>query len=396
MVMNLGLNPLTSPEARDNPYPFFAMARQMMPVLRLEQFGVWSAFLYEDCRNILRDSKRFSSSFIRRMPEGQARPRPSMLNSDPPRHTRLRELVNKAFTPRMVAQLEPRVRSITDELVDAVLPTGSMDLIDDLAYPLPVIVIAEILGVPPSDRAKFKHWSDTLVATLGAGFSTTPDRAPTETIQELNEYFTRVIEQRRQEPREDLISALLAAELDGEKLTHEDLLGFCVLLLVAGNETTTNLIGNAVRCLLEHPDPFERLRSDPSLWGSAVEEVLRYRSPVQATIRMAAEDVELRGKTIKEGEPIVVWLASANRDAAEFPDPDRFDITRQPNRHLAFGLGIHFCLGAPLARQEANIALKTITRRLPRLRRADDGKLEPLEGFIMNGLMHLPLAFDAA
>jgi cytochrome P450 len=205
-----------------------------------------------------------------------------------------------------------------------------------------------------------------------------------------------VIEQRRQEPREDLISALLAAELDGEKLTHEDLLGFCVLLLVAGNETTTNLIGNAVRCLLEHPEPFERLRRDPSLWGSAVEEVLRYRSPVQATIRMAAEDVELRGKTIKEGEPIVVWLASANRDAAEFPDPDRFDITRQPNRHLAFGLGIHFCLGAPLARQEANIALKTITRRLPRLRRADDGKLEPLEGFIMNGLMHLPLAFDAA
>ncbi len=400
MAMNFGMgglaaNPLASPEARENPHPFYAMARQAMPLLYLEQQGLWNAFLYEDCRTILRDARRFSSDFSRRLPpDDPRRERPGMLNSDPPRHTQLRDLVNKAFTPRMIAQLEPRIREIAGDLLDAVMPAGRIDLVNDLSYPLPVIVIAEILGVPAADRANFKRWSSEIVASLGAGVSMDASTVPMQTIEELRAYFTAIIEQRRAEPREDLISALIAAEIDGQHLDVQELLNFCILLLVAGNETTTNLIGNAVRCLLEHPESFDRLRAQPELWQPAIEEVLRFRSPVQATVRTATEDVELRGKTIRAGQAIVVWLASANRDPAEFPDPDRFDVTRQPNRHLAFGLGIHFCLGAPLARLEAKLVLEAVGRRLPNLRRLDGGKLDPVPGFIMHGVRSLPLVFD--
>ncbi|HZQ36355.1 MAG TPA: cytochrome P450, partial [Dehalococcoidia bacterium] len=300
-------------------------------------------------------------------------------------------------------QLAPRIREITDELLAAVAPAGRTDLIADLAYPLPVIVIAEILGVPPKDRAAFKRWSDVVVAGLGTGVSSerenggmTPRELPMATIEEMRAYFDAVVDARQREPQVDLISALLAAEVAGEKLSREEILTFCILLLVAGNETTTNLIGNAVRTLLEHPDPFARLRAEPALWPAAVEEVLRYRPPVQATVRQAVEDVEIHGETVKAGQPVIVWLASANRDASEFPDPDVFEITRTPNRHLSFGHGIHFCLGAPLARLEAAIALEEIGRRLPDLRRADDAPLEQVPGFIMHGVKHLPLEFTPA
>jgi cytochrome P450 len=396
VVMGLGANPFESPAVRDSPHPFYAMGRQMQPLFFMEGPGIWNAFLYEDCRAILRDPKRFSSEVQRSIPAELQRSKPSMLNTDPPRHTQLRELVNKAFTPRMIARLEPRIRKITDELLDAVAQTGSIELIDDLATPLPVIVIAEILGIPPADRVRFKHWSGAIVATLGTGLSAGPQDIPMGMINELRAYFTEIIDRRRTEPREDLISALLAAEIDGEKLSLDDLLSFCILLLVAGNETTTNLIGNGVRCLLEFPDQLERLRENPALWPAAVEEILRYRSPVQATVRLAMEDVKLRGKTIRSNQAVVVWLASANRDPAEFPDPDRFDAGRQPNRHLAFGLGIHFCLGAPLARREAVIALPEILRRLPDLRLTGTEALEPIPGFIMHGVKHLPLAFTPA
>ncbi len=396
MVMGMGASPFESPAVRDNPHPFFAMGRQMQPLMFMDPPGIWSAFLYEDCRVILRDPKRFSSEMQRVAPPEMQRQSPSMLNADPPRHTQLRELVNRAFTPRMIARLEPRIRQITDELLDAVARSGRIDLIDDLATPLPVIVIAEILGIPPADRARFKHWSDAIVATLGTGVTMGPQDVPLGVIDELRAYFTEIIEQRRVAPREDLISALLAAEIAGEKLTLEDLLSFCLLLLVAGNETTTNLIGNGVRCLLDFPEQSERLEREPALWPSAIEETLRYRSPVQATIRLAAEDVELRGKTIRAKQAVVVWLASANRDPAEFSEPDRFDVGRQPNRHLSFGLGIHFCLGAPLARLETAVALPEILRRLPDLRRLSDEALEPLPGFIMHGVRHLPLAFTPA
>ncbi len=400
--MVTGTNPLLSPENLDNPYPLYALARQLQPFAYRPEIQAWNAFLYEDCRAILRDPRRFSSDFQRTLPPAERRPA-SILNLDPPRHTQLRELVNRAFTPRMVQQLRPRIREITDELLAAVEQTGETDLIADLAYPLPVIVIAEILGVPPEDRAAFKRWSDVVVAGLGTGVTSerenggmTPRELPLETIEEMRAYFDSVVDARQREPRSDLISALIAAEVAGEKLTREEILTFCILLLVAGNETTTNLIGNAVRTLLEHPDAFARLRAEPALWPSAVEEVLRYRPPVQATVRQATEDVAIHDATVKAGQPVIVWLASANRDAGEFPNPDSFEIARTPNRHLSFGHGIHFCLGAPLARLEAAIALDEIGRRLPELRRADGSPLEQVPGFIMHGVKHLPLRFTPA
>ncbi len=400
--MVTGTNPLMSPENLDNPYPLYAMARQFQPFGYRPELQAWNAFLYEDCRTILRDPKRFSSDSQRNLPRAERQPT-SILNLDPPRHTQLRELVNRAFTPRMVQQLVPRIRAITDELLAAVEPAGSIDLISDLAYPLPVIVIAEILGVPAEDRADFKRWSDVVAASLGTGVpiereegGTSPRDVPDQTIKEMSAYFGTVVDARQREPRQDLISALIAAEVEGEKLSRDEILIFCILLLVAGNETTTNLIGNAVRTLLEQPDAFARLRAEPATIPTAVEEVLRYRPPVQATVRIATAATELRGETVQAGQPVIVWLASANRDAKEFPDPDRFDITRTPNRHLSFGQGIHFCLGAPLARLEATIALAEIGRRLPNLRRVDAAQLEQVPGFIMHGVKHLPLLFDAA
>jgi cytochrome P450 len=378
---------------RDNPYPYYAMARQMAPVLYNDQIGAWNVFGYEDCRAILRNPGIFSSdasNFI----EGINRERQSMLGADPPRHTQLRGLVNLAFTPRRVAALEPRIRAIADEILARVIPTGQMDLVEDLSYPLPVIIIAELLGIPPEDRAVFKRWSDEIVSRLGTDVG--PNQEIPEDMltlqQEFSAYFEVQIERHRGEPKDDLIGALLKAEIDGSKLTTDELLPFCILLLVAGNETTTNLIGNAVRCFLDFPAELERVRADLSLVPLAVEEVLRFRSPVQATIRFALEDTELGGQTIRRGQRAVLWLAAANRDAAEFPEPDRFEAGRQPNRHLAFGLGIHFCLGAPLARLEAKVAIEELIRRIPSFRRSDAAPLEPVEGFIMHGVKHLPLA----
>ncbi|HLZ70280.1 MAG TPA: cytochrome P450 [Dehalococcoidia bacterium] len=398
--MVAGTNPLMSPENLDNPYPLYALARQFEPFSFQPEMQAWNAFLYEDCRAILRDPRRFSSDFQRNLPPAE-RATTSILNLDPPRHTQLRELVNRAFTPRMVQQLAPRIRAITDELLAAVEPSGRTDLIHDLAYPLPVIVIAEILGVPPEDRADFKRWSDVIAASLGTGLGAEGEdeamgarEVPEQTITEMSAYFGAVVDAREREPRQDLISALIAAEIEGQKLTRDEILTFCILLLVAGNETTTNLIGNAVRTLLEQPAALARLRAGATLWPSAVEEVLRYRPPVQATVRLTTEDTELRRQAMKAGQVVIVWLASANRDADEFPNPDTFDIARSPNRHLSFGQGIHFCLGAPLARLEAAIALDEIGRRLPNLRRADAAPLEQVPGFIMHGVKHLPLAFD--
>lgn len=396
------INPLMSPEHSDNPYPLYAQARRIEPFAYRPEMQAWNAFLYEDCRAILRDPRRFSSDFQRTLPPVERRP-VSILSLDPPRHTQLRELVNRAFTPRMVQQLAPRIREITDELLGAVAPTGRTDLIADLAYPLPVIVIAEILGVPPEDRAAFKRWSDVIVADLGTDVSAerengemAPRDLPLETIEEMSAYFSSVVDAREREPRADLISALIAAEVEGEKLSRDEILTFCILLLVAGNETTTNLIGNAVRTLLEHPESFARLRAEPALWPAALEEVLRYRPPVQATVRQATADTEIHGETVQAGQTIIVWLASANRDASEFPDPDAFQIGRTPNRHLSFGQGIHFCLGAPLARLEAAVALEEIGRRLPELRRVDAAPLEQVPGFIMHGVKRLPLLFTPA
>jgi cytochrome P450 len=398
------INPLLL-TGQANPFPVYAQARRDEPLAMLPGFNVWSATRYEDCLTILKNHDVFSSNGQRYGPEIFAQAAnlpigadsPSMLGLDPPDHTRLRSLVNRAFTPRMVAQLEPRIRQVTAELLDAVAGTGRIDIIENLATPLPVIMIAEILGVETERRADFKRWSDALAATLGGGLMV--PQVSSEALQarqEFIDYFTRIFELRRAEPREDLVSALLKLEAEGDRLSPDELMAMCILLLAAGNETTTNLIGNAMLAFSEHPEAYARLRAEPALVPSAVEEVLRFYPPVQATVRFPKQDVALGGQTIGARQPVVVWLASANRDEAVFPGPDRFDITRPENRHLSFGLGIHFCLGAPLARLEAKVALEEVLRRLPNIRRADDAALPRIQSFIFYGIKSLPMVFDAA
>ncbi len=385
-----------SPELRRNPYPMYKMMRQSQPVMYMEELKIWSVFRYEDVRTVLSDHARFSSQFGQ-MPganaANQERMNPSLISTDPPRHTKLRSLVSRAFTPRAVEELEPRIAKIANELLDKVADSGRIDLIKDFSYPLPVIVIAELLGIPSSDRDQFKQWSDEVVASADQIVGGTSSNSE-QVHKEMKEYFRGIMAERKLNPQNDLISALLAAEIDGEQLSEEDILSFCWLLLVAGNETTTNLIGNAVLTLLEHPEQLARLQENPALLSSAIEEALRYRSPVQAMFRITKEDTEIGGQTIPAGSRVIAWIGSANRDGEKFPDPDLFDISRSPNQHIAFGHGIHFCLGSPLARLEAKVALTAILRRLPELARVNNEPLEPARGFIVNGVTSLPLKFE--
>lgn len=388
-----------SPELRRNPYPMYQMMRQSQPVMYIEPLNIWSVFQYDDVRTVLSDHARFSSQFGQyEMPDAnvstQTRINSSLISSDPPRHTKLRSLINRAFTPRAVEELQPRIEAIANELLDKVVESGKIDLVRDLSYPLPVIVIAELLGIPSSDRDQFKHWSDEVVASADqfiGGTSSNSQRAH----QEMGEYFRGIIAKRRLHPQSDLISALLTAEIDNVRLGEEDILSFCWLLLVAGNETTTNLIGNAVLTLLEHPDQLSKLKQNPALLFSTIEEVLRYRSPVQAMFRITKQDTNLGGKIIPAGSRVIAWIGSANRDGEKFPYPDHFDISRSPNPHIAFGHGIHFCLGSPLARLEAKVALSAILHRLRELSRINDEPLEPARGFIVHGVTCLPLKFKA-
>ncbi len=352
---------------RRNPFPLYARGRELR-IHRHSGLPVYSVFGYADTVDVLRDSATWSNRFPppADFPEMADRT-PSMLGTDPPEHERLRGLVNQAFTPKIIRRLEPRMIEIAQQLLDRALAQGKVDLVQALTYPLPVTVIAEIIGVPTEDNARFKDWSDKLVETLGAGLFTPPDRATFERnraiVEELGEYFRRLVEQRRVEPREDLLTGLAQAELEGSKLSFDELLQMLILLLVAGNETTTTLIGNTVLTLLEHPAELERLRREPELVPSAIEEVLRFSSPVQLDPRRATRDVEIGGEKVREGEMAICWLGSANRDASVFREPDRFDISRRENRHLAFGFGTHYCLGSNLARLEAQIALRALLER---------------------------------
>ncbi|HZS78819.1 MAG TPA: cytochrome P450 [Ktedonobacteraceae bacterium] len=365
-----------------NPYPWYRTMRETDPV-HFER-GSWSVFRYNDVQRVLSEYAIFSSQYM-----GSETPlEASLLNTDPPRHRQLRSLVSQAFTPRRIAQLETRISEIVSELLDNVAAQGHMDVIADLAYPLPVIVIAELLGIPTSDRERFKHWSDEVV---GAGQS-----GGGNAQAEMSQYFLNIIEQRRKEPGNDLISGLLDAQIDGQHLSIQELLGFCVLLLVAGNETTTNLLGNAIWCFDEHPETMEQLRAEPDLMPNAVEEVLRYTSPVRAMFRVTLSDATIGEKTIPAGSGVMAWIASANRDDEQFPNADTFDIRRSPNRHLAFGYGIHFCLGAPLARLEAKVALNMMLERLHDIRRDRNAPVELMPSFILNGYRKLPIVFRPA
>lgn len=382
---------INDPAFLENPFPFYELGRSLSPLI-LPERGLAMVFGYDDCVRILKDWETWSSRFPP-PPEMENPPEPMMLNSDPPRHTRLRGLVSQAFTPRMVEQLEPRIRAITRELLAPALEAGRCDLVATLAYPLPVIVIAEILGIPPGDRERFKMWSDEAVASLGSGLQGGGRQLRQEIFEEMREYFTAMVEERRQRPRNDLISGLVQAEEAGERLTFADLLQMLVLLLIAGNETTTNLISNAMLEFIAHPDELARVEAEPGLIPPAIEEVLRFSSPVQATVRRPTRDVEVGGRRIPANLPTVVWLAAANRDASQFPDPLRFDVTRTPNRHLAFGMGIHFCLGAPLARLEAKVAYEELLARATGFERTTEGPLPRVPTFIMRGVLELPIAF---
>ncbi|QSO54575.1 cytochrome P450 [Alicyclobacillus curvatus] len=390
---------LFSPELKRNPYPMYQAMRQSQPVMHMESLDIWSVFRYADVKTVLSDHTRFSSQYGRApdMDDSasfQARRGSTLITTDPPRHTDLRSLVNRAFTPRAVEALEPRIAEIANELFDKVGNSGEIDLVKDFSYPLPVIVIAELLGIPSQDRDRFKHWSDEIVASADQVLGKTDVQSDTA-HREMGAYFYEILQARRAHPQNDLISALIQAEVDNERLSEEDILSFCWLLLVAGNETTTNLIGNAMLTLLEHPDQLALLRENSHLLSGAIEESLRYRSPVQAMFRMTTGDVEIAGQTIPAGKRVVAWIGSANRDEERFVEAEKFDITRNPNPHIAFGHGIHFCLGAPLARLEARVALAAALERLQDVSRVDDSPLEPARGIIVHGVTSLPLRFSA-
>jgi cytochrome P450 len=396
---------LFGPEMLADPYPLYARLRSFAPVCHAGPLGGWVVSRYADVMTVFRSpnaSSERTESIMRRLePEFRAvftTRAGSMLNADPPRHTRLRGLVNKAFTPRTVEALEPFVRRFVDRVIDEALARGRMDVIHDLAYPLPATVIAEMLGVPHEDRDRFKKWSDETTAVSGnliGNLEPEVLRRAIAAMEELREYFRVVVAQRRTAPRDDLITALVRAQDEGDRLNEEEVLANLVLLLNAGHETTTNLIGNGTLALLRHPDQWERLRRDPSLVPSAVEELLRYDSPVQFTSRVLKGDMELGGQRLAAGDTALLLLGSANRDPGQFPDPDRLDVGRPDNKHLAFGLGAHFCLGAPLARLEGRIVFEALVRRLPGLR-LDGRPPEYRDNFNLRGLKSLDVACSPA
>jgi cytochrome P450 len=398
-------NPI-DPAVRRNPYALYERGRRDHPAFVHAGLPIplVSIFRYADVQAVLRDPARFSNDFARGRllpPEiaeiGRQAP-PSMLGMDPPDHTRLRSLVNKAFTPRIVRQLEPRLRAVAHELLDAALEARDVDLVQALTYPLPVTAIAEIIGVPAADREQFKLWSDAAVSTLGTAFFAPPTREQMEKQlalrQEMQRYFVPLAEARKRNPQDDLLTGLVQAEHEGSKLDHDEMLAMLVLLLVAGNETTTTLIGNAVLTLLEHPDELKRLRDDPSLMPAAIDEVLRFESPVQFDPRRVASDTEVAGVKLAENAMVLNWLGSANRDEQVFERPDVFDVGRKKNPHLAFGYGTHHCLGHNLARLEASVALEVLLARTSHFERTDSAALPLHPSPVFKAVTKLPLRLD--
>ena len=388
-------NPIAARMLR-NPYPAYARLRERSPVHRSRVLNAWVFTRYADVEAILRDFRRFSNRPDSVSPDRRRRrsvpPRVdwTMLFLDPPDHTRLRSLVNQAFTPRVVDALEPHVRTVMHELLDAVDDPAGFDLMRAVAGPLPVIVIAEMLGVPPEDRARFAEWSHArariLEPLVGAR-----ERALAEAAgKAFDTYFLPIIQARRREPRDDIISALAQAEEAGDALTERETLTMLRLLLIAGNETTTNLIGNGVLALLEHPEQMRLLREDASRIPAAVEELLRFDTPVQLDLRGVVEDCEMGGVPLRRGEPVVLALGAANRDPEVFDEPDRLDVARSRGSNISFGRGIHHCLGAPLARLEARVALEVLLERYASLRLT---RKRPVfrRAIVLRGLEALPV-----
>ena len=402
---SLSLSNLRRPEVRADPYPFYARLRSQDPVHWDEELGFWVLTRYADIASVYQDPRFSRAQGLRRgyerLPESEqsvAEPvyrsfSKTMFYSDPPYHTRLRGLVNSAFTPTAIEEMRPYVQKTVDGLLDSVQANGSMDMIHDFAYPLPILVIARMLGLPAEDRVQFKKWSDDLFAILGS-VPHSPDlmERAAHSLTDLTEYITELSEARRIHPQNDLLTGLVEAVKEGERLTQEELVANVIILLSAGHETTSNLIGNGLLALLQHPDQLQKLRQQPHLIASAVEEMMRYDNPVQIAYRSAAEDVEVGGKCIRKGDLVNSILAAGNRDPERFTEPNCFDITRDEGRQLGLGLGIHFCLGAPLLRLEAQVAFNILLRRFPKMELATE-QLEWQEHPIFRGVKALPVVF---
>ena len=358
MESGVSYNPI-SDSVRNNPYEKYAELRSKDPIHRMRLINAWVLTRYEDVDMVLRDHRRFSNH------DDDDREFRSMLFHDPPDHTRLRSLVSKAFTPRSVAELEPRIRRVVQELLDDMEGRDRFDLISDFAFPLPVTVIAEMLGVPAQDIDRFRDWSNDIALTVEPTLDDEQTRRMEESFQELLDYFEDIIERRLKEPQDDMITALLNVEAEGDRLSRGELLATLTLLLVAGNETTRNFIGNGMLALLKHPDQLQRLRDNPDMLDSALDEILRYDSPVQIDQRTVYEDVEIRGHRIRAGQRVINAIGAANRDPEVFANPDKLDIGRREKSHLSFGRGIHYCLGSPLAMMEGRIAFSSLLDRFP-------------------------------
>jgi cytochrome P450 len=384
---------LYSVAARRDPFPLYASALAEAPVQREPAADAWIVLDYPSVRQALADVDAFSSVVA----DSSTKSSRWLIFQDPPRHGALRGLISRAFTPRAIAGLEPRIRELSASLLERHRAAGEMDLVLDYAVPLPMMVIAELLGAPPSEYRHLRGWSDAIMRIA----NTVPGGAGREATiaeflrvhDEMGIYLGELLQDRRRSPTNDLLSRLAAAEHEGERLTEEQILAFFEILLVAGHETTTNLISNAVLSLLAHPEALARLRGDPSLVPRAVEEVLRYRSPVQIVFRRTRRDIVVGGVEIPAGKRVFLGLGAANHDPAVFAHPERFDIDREPNPHVAFGNGMHFCIGAPLARLEARIALTDLLT-LDGLARASDAPWEPRPAFHVHGPNSLPIRFD--
>src|ERR1700682_1345666 len=387
------------PEFRSNPYPHYGALLSGPPnVITVGPMTFALVARYADVTVGLRDHEHMSSVGPPPPPQayqGRFSGARNMLGSDPPQHSRLRKMVSRDFTPRRIREMEPRIREIAKDLLDKIEAKGDFDLMVDLANVLPVAVIAEMLGVPAELHATFKNWSDTLVGGDNNVPGAPPPPKVVHVVDELGDYFTAEIEKRRINPGPDLVSALVAAHDEGDTMSAADLLSFVTLLLIAGNETTTNLIGNGTLALGRNPDQFDALKRNPAMLPRAIEEMLRYDGPVQATVRVTNQAVELGGTALPAKAFALMIVAAANRDPAQFKDPERFDITRDPNDHVAFGEGIHFCIGAALARMEATVAFEAMLARFPRLRLKDPAIKPAYKGsYFLRGLETLPLAID--
>ena len=384
------------------PHEWFTRLRREAPVFwhaERDGPGFWVLTRYQDIVHVNRDASAFSSErggiILRSMPEEDlAQQRMMMLTMDPPRHTKLRKLVNKGFTPRMVTELEQHIRDLATQIIDRVAPLGRCDFVADVAAELPLQVIAEMMGVPIDDRHKLFEWSNRLIGFDDPEYNETPERQQ-EAAAELYLYANGLAAERRGVERSDIISALLNADVDGERLTETEFDLFFLLLAVAGNETTRNLVSHAMLALIERPDQRQRLVDDPGLIPVAVEEMLRWATPVMYFRRTATRDVELDGQKLHEGDKVTMWHISGNRDEDVFPDPFTFDVTRQPNEHIAFGGGgPHFCLGANLARLEIRVMFEELLRRLPDIEL--DGPVDRLCSNFINGIKRMPVRFTAA